>query len=117
MITLKNKVHAALDGLCGDVIYGTPADFSARERVVWRESLNRRHAQADGREYLAELNYTLDFFARSAEAAATLFAAADERMTGAGFRRESAAEIYDGEGARISARYRSLCDEKGNMCQ
>ena len=87
MITLKDRVFSAIGGLCGDVIYGTPGDFISPERIVWRESRNRRYAQADGREHLAELNYTLDIFARSAEAASELFARADERMAQAGFRR------------------------------
>jgi len=119
MITLKDRVFSAIGGLCGDVIYGTPGDFISPERIVWRESRNRRYAQADGREHLAELNYTLDIFARSAEAASELFARADERMAQAGFRRESAEEIFERESgvAHISARYRALSDAAGNTYQ
>lgn len=119
MITLKEKVFSALNGLCGDVIYGTPGDFITPERIVWRESRNRRHAQADGREYLAELNYTLDIFARSAEAAADLFARADESMAQARFRREAAEEMFERDSGvhHISARYRALADAEGNIYQ
>ncbi len=119
MITLKERVFSALNGLCGDVVYGTPGDFVSPERIVWRESRNRRYAQADGREHLAELNYTLDIFARNPEAAAELFAHADERMAQAGFRREAAEEMFETDTGvhHISARYRALSDAEGNTYQ
>jgi len=119
MITLKHRVFSALSGLCGDVIYGVPGDFTAPERIVWRESRNRRFAQADGREHLAELNYTLDIFARTPEAAAELFARADEKMAQAGFRRESAEEMFEKDTGvhHVSARYRALADAEGNTYQ
>lgn len=119
MITLKDKVFSAIGGLCGDVVYGTPGDFITPERIVWRESRNRRHAQADGREYLAELNYTLDIFARTPEDAAGLFARADQSMAQAGFRRENAEELFEKDSGvcHISARYRALADAEGNVYQ
>lgn len=119
MITLKTKVFSAIGGLCGDVIYGTPGDFTTPERIVWRESRNRRYAQADGREHLAELNYTLDIYARSSESATELFARADESMAQAGFRREAAEEMFERDSgvAHISARYRALSDAEGNTYQ
>lgn len=119
MITLKEKVFSALSGLCGDVIYGLPGDFITPERIVWRESRNRRYAQVDGREYLAELNYTLDIFARSPEDTAELFARADESMAQAGFRREAAEEMFERDTGvhHISARYRALSDAEGNVYQ
>jgi len=119
MITLKDRVFSAIGGLCGDVIYGTPGDFISPERIVWRESRNRRYAQADGREHLAEVNYTLDIFARSPEAAGELFARADEKMAQAGFRRENAEELIEKDAGvcHISARYRALADAKGNVYQ
>ena len=119
MITLKTKVYSAIGGLCGDVVYGMPGDFITPERIVWRESLNRRYAQADGREYLAELNYTLDIFARTPEAAAELFARADENMAQAGFRRESAEEMFEKDTGvhHVSVRYRALSDAEGNVYQ
>ena len=119
MITLKTKVFSAIGNLCGDVIYGTPGDFTTPEKIVWRESRNRRYAQADGREHLAELNYTQDIFARSPEAAGELFARADENMAQAGFRRENAEELIEKDLGvhHISARYRALSDAQGNTYQ
>lgn len=119
MITLRNRVFSALRGACDSVIYGLPDDFIALPRIVWRESRNRRHAQADGVEYLAELNYTLDIFAETPEAAGELFADADARMNQSGFRRESAEEIFEKDTgiAHINARYRALADSAGNTYQ
>ena len=119
MIELRERVRDALAGICGEVIYGYPADLAGRERVCWRESANRCHARADGKEYLAELNYTLDIFSPAAEGAAALMDAADARMRGAGFRREAAAEQFEGGTGlcHITARYRALADGAGNIYQ
>lgn len=119
MITLKSTVLSALSGVCEDVIYGWPKDFAGRERLIWRESLNREFAQTDAAEYLAEMNYTLDIFAPSAEGASSLFADADACMLGAGFRREAAQEVFEQDSciSHISARYRALADAAGNIYQ
>ncbi|MBQ8508250.1 MAG: hypothetical protein IJ466_12580 [Clostridia bacterium] len=119
MITIKEELRAALSGVCGEVVYGYPRDFTGDTLVGWRESGNARHAQADGREYLAELEYTLEIFAPAPEAAADLLAACDERMRGIGLRRESSAEVFEENAAlcHISARYRALADIEGNIYQ
>ena len=119
MITLKAQVCDVLSGACARVIYGRPAAMRVLPALCWRESQNRRYAQADGAEYLAELNYTLDIFAASPAAAGEIAAAADERMRGAGFRRESSADFFE-SGAqicRVSLRYRALADAAGNVYQ
>lgn len=119
MITLKTTVSDALAGACGKVIYGWPRDFAGNEFIAWRESGSREYAQADAAEYLAELNYTLEIFARSPEGVSALLTEADTRMRSAGFRRESAAELYDEDTqfCRVSARYRALADADGNIYQ
>ncbi len=119
MITLKERVCGALSGACARVIYGRPAAMRALPALCWRESQNRRHAQADGAEYLAELNYTLDIFAQSPAEAGGIAAKADERMRGAGFRRESAADFFESDAqiCRVSLRYRALADTAGNVYQ
>lgn len=119
MISLKEKVQAALAGVCSRVVYGYPRGFAGGEMICWRESENRRHAQADAKEYLAEVNYTLDIFAAGSEAAGNLLARADERMQAAGFRREAALEQFEKDLAisHVSARYRALADDQGNIYQ
>lgn len=119
MITLRQTVHDALFGACDCVIFGWPKDFTGSTFIAWRETGSREYAQADAAEYLAELNYTLDIFAETPEEASALLEEADERMRGAGLRRESAAEIYDEDTntSRVTARYRALADADGNIYQ
>ena len=119
MISLKDRVQTALAGMDAAVIYGYPRDFTGRETICWRESENRRYAQADGREYLAELRYALEIFACGSERAADLLTAADARMLAAGFQRENALEQFERDLgiAHVSARYRALADDRGNIYQ
>lgn len=119
VISLKMQVYQALQGVCETVVHGYPKDFVQLPLVAWRESANRCYAQADAREHLAELNYTLEIFAGSPQAAVGLLSQADECMRGAGLRRESAAEQLEQDTGicHISARYRALADAAGNVYQ
>jgi len=119
MITLKKEVQAALSAACENLIYGYPRYFEALPLIAWRESLNRRHAQADGAEYLSELNYTLEIFAPSSESANELLISADNALIRMGMRRENAAEQFEADASlsHITARYRCLADEQGNISQ
>lgn len=119
MISLKEQVHAALDGVCSQLVYGYPRSFTGSEMIFWRESANRTYARADAGEHLAELNYDLEIFAGSAERAGELLAAVDARLQGIGLRRESAAEQFERDLgiSHVSARYRALADARGNVYQ
>ena len=119
MISLKRQVKAALEGVCASVVYGDPRGYAGEELITWWESANRSYARTDGREHLAELNYTMEIYAPGAEAAATLLEAADARMCALGFRRESAAEQFEQNlnVSHVSARYRALADAEGNTYQ
>ena len=119
MITIKERVRACLEGACGELVYGYPRDFTGSELVSWRESGNSRHAQADGREHLAELEYSVDIFASSPEEAGEILALADGRLQELGMRRQAAAEQFEQDTAlsHISARYRALADAQGRIYQ
>ena len=119
MITLKRQLAAALEGVCARVVFGWPGDFAAAPLLCWREVGNRRHAQADGAEYLAELEYSVDIFAAAPEEAGEILSLADARLQDIGLRREACAEQFEEDGAlsRISARYRALADAEGNIYQ
>lgn len=119
MIDLKQQVFSALDGICESLFFGYPGGYTGGRMIFWRESANSRYAQADGAEYLAELNYTLEIFARSAEEAHALLSDADARLQGIGLRREAAAEQYEQDlnVSHVSARYRALADAQGNIYQ
>ena len=119
MITLKKEVQAVLSNVCGSLIYGYPRFFETLPLIAWRESLNRRHSQADAKDYLAELNYTLEIFAPDSEGANDLLSLADAQLTSMGLRREHAAEQFEADASlsHITARYRCLADEQGNIFQ
>ena len=119
MNTLKEHVCDALSGTCDCVVYGRPAQIRYLPVLCWRESLNRCFAQAEGKEYLTEVNYTLDIFAASPESAGEIAARADVRMRDAGFRRDGACELYEQERqiAHVSLRYRALADANGGVWQ
>lgn len=119
MISLKEQVCAAITGVCGEVVYGYPRSFTGKEMIFWRESENACFARADGREHLAELNYSLEIFAPGAERASALLEAADARLRGMGLRREAAAQQFEPDlgVSHVSARYRALADAQGNIYQ
>ena len=119
MITLKKEVQAALSAVCERLIYGYSRYFENLPLIAWRESLNRRRSQADAKEYLAELNYTLEIFAADSEGANELLSMADAKLLAMGMRRENAAEQFEDDASvsHITARYRVLADEQGNVYQ
>ena len=116
-MTIRNRIQAALAGVCDCVVYGYPMDLAEDMRVCWRESLNRRYAQADGREYLAEVNYTVDVFAPDAEGCDALSEGCDARMAEIGLRREDRRAVFEADCAHISMRYRALLGADGGVYQ
>lgn len=119
MITLKQQLAAALEGVCVQVVFGYPRDFTGIPLLCWRETDSRSYAQADGREHLAELEYSVDIFAASPEEAEEILALADARLQDLGLRRQAAAEQFEQDTAlsHISARYRALADAQGRIYQ
>lgn len=119
MIHLKDAVAEALKDVCENVVYGDPRGFAVDRLLAWRESANRCYARADGREYLAEINYALEIYAPDASEAATILEEADARLCALGFRREAAVEQMeqDMQASHVSARYRALTDGRGNVYQ
>ncbi len=117
MISIKNRVRAALAGVCGGAIYGYPLDMAGTARVCWRESMNRRHAQVDGREHLAELNYSVDVFDPTMEGADAIADACDAALCEIGLRREDRRVQMDDCCAHIALRYRAIADAAGGIYQ
>jgi len=119
MITLKQQLAAALEGACAQVVFGYPKDFTGAPLLCWREAGSRCYAQADGREHLAELEYSVDIFASSPEEAGEILALADGHLQELGMRRQAAAEQFEQDTAlsHISARYRALADAQGRIYQ
>ncbi|MGI6239175.1 MAG: tail completion protein gp17 [Christensenellales bacterium] len=119
MISLIHRVRDLLAGVAGAVWYHYPASWAQLPCVSWRESGNRALSQADGREHLAELTYTIDIWAKSPEENAAIASEIDRRMAAARLRRTYCADIYE-TGARLhhrALRYRAVADAAGNIYQ
>lgn len=119
MITLANTVREQLEKACATVWYFYPQSWMRMPMISWRESGNREIAQADGREHLAELEYTVDVWSDSAAENLQLAEQVDARMTALRLRREHSADVYDRKtGAHHRAmRYRCVADADGNIYQ
>lgn len=119
MITLQDEVKELLAGVCPQVFYFYPASWAVLPCVAWRESGNREIAQADGREHLAEVTYTVDIWSRSAGENAEISAQVDRRMAARRLRRSYCADVFE-TATRLHhriMRYRAVADAAGNIYQ
>ena len=87
--------------------------------ISWRESGNRELAQADGREHLAELEYTVDIWSRSPAENAATAAKVDAAMTAVRLRRDFSADLFESATGlhHRSLRYRCVADAAGRIYQ
>ena len=119
MISLKGTVRSLLESAGAQVWYFYPQNWVQLPSVSWRESGNREFAQADGREHLAELEYTVDVWSKSPAEAAELAGRIDARMASARFRRDWSADLFESATGlhHRSVRYRCVADAAGNVYQ
>lgn len=119
MITLAPKVKDLLTGLDAPVFYFYPQRWERLPAISWRESGNRELAQADGKEYLAELTYAIDIWSSSPAENLSLFEKIDARMASARFRRDYMEDLFDSntEQHHRTIRYRAAADAEGNIYQ
>ena len=119
MKSLQARVRTLLDETGLPVTYGWPALWNRFPCAAWYESGSRALAQADGREYLTELNYTVDIWADAPAELAEAAQEIDARLSGAGLRRVSSLDLYE-DGPRLfrrSMRYRAVVDVDGGVWQ
>ena len=119
MISLAKEVAAALQSVGAAVWYFHPQSWIRLPAVSWRESRNRELEQADGREHLAELGYSVDVWSKSPEENAGLAAQIDARMAAMRLRREAAEDLFETDTGlhHRSLRYRCVADAAGNIYQ
>jgi len=119
MITISSRVLELLRSTGAAVWYFYPQSWTRLPAVTWRESGNRELAQADGREHLAELEYTVDVWSDSPETNAELAARIDALMAGIRLRRDYAADLFEPSSGfhHRTARYRCVADGAGNIYQ
>lgn len=121
MISRREEVYALLKGAVGDVRVSQayPGWWAEANCVTFREASNREHARADGRAYLTEQVYEVDVWAATNEEAVAIMEKVDGALTGAGYARAQAIDLFD-EKARFyrkSLRYRILTDPEGRGYQ
>ena len=110
MDTLQAEVYTALTGTGYAVHYFYPQDGFTLPCITWRESNNREYAQADGNEYLTEVEYTVDCWATTPEETATMGAAVDVKMATLRLKRTFSYDLYEAD-TRVhhkNMRYRAL---------
>lgn len=117
MITLRSTVKSLLEATGAAVWYFYPRSWLALPAVSWRESKNREFAQADGREHLAELEYTVDVWAKGPEEAHQLADEIDELLSALRLRRDYAADLFESGMHHRTLRYRCVADAEGRIYQ
>lgn len=119
MITLASTVRALLESTGATVWYYYPQSWARLPVVSWRESGNRELAQADGREHLAELEYTVDVWSNSPAVNGELAKQIDAAMTAIRLRRDYSADLFETTTGchHRTLRYRCVADGDGNIYQ
>ena len=119
MISLANTVRGLLESTGATVWYFYPRSWIRLPAISWRESGNRELAQADGREHLAALTYSVDVWAKSPAQVAELAGAVDGAMTSMRFRRDYAEDLFESATGIFhrSLRYRCVADMDGRIYQ
>ena len=110
MENLQSEVYTALNSTGYSVSYAFPQEPVSLPCVSFYESLNREYAQADGNEYLTEVEYTIDIWAMTPEATATMGAAVDVKMATLRLKRTFSYDLYEAD-TRVhhkNMRYRAL---------
>lgn len=117
MITLKNTVREIMASTGAAVWYFYPQSWLKLPAVSWRESQNREIAQADGREHLAELEYTVDVWAKTPAQVQSLAEQIDAAMTSVRLKRSFAQDLYEAGMHHRAVRYRCVADAQGRIYQ
>ena len=110
MDSLQPEVYTALSSTGYTVLDLYPQGTANVPCVTWRESNNREYGQADGNEFITEVEYTIDVWEMTPETTATMAAAIDVKMAALGLKRTFSHDLYEAD-TRIhhkSMRYRGL---------
>lgn len=110
MDTLQAEVYTALVGTGYPVAYFFPQDASVFPRITFYESNNREYGQAEGREFVTEVEYTIDLWATTPEKTAEMAQAVDLALAALRLKRTFSYDLYE-QDTRIhhkNMRYRAL---------
>jgi hypothetical protein len=110
MDSIQAEVYTALSGTGYTVLYLYPQGAANVPCVTWRESNNREYGQADGVEFVTEVEYTIDCWAMTPEATATMASAVDTALAALRLKRTFSHDLYEQDTRvhRKNMRYRAL---------
>jgi hypothetical protein len=110
MDSLQPEVYTALSGTGYTVLYLYPQGAANVPCVTWRESNNREYGQADGNEFVTEVEYTIDCWATTPEATATMALTVDTALAALRLKRTFSHDLYETDTRvhRKNMRYRAL---------
>jgi hypothetical protein len=110
MESLQSEVYTALSSTGYAVSYFHPQEPASFPCMSFYETQNREYAQADGNEYLTEVEYTIDCWATTPEATATMGNAVDTALATLRLKRTFSYDLYEAD-TRVhhkNMRYRAL---------
>jgi len=119
MNSIAERVKELLECACRTVYYHYPAAWSQLPCISWRESGNRELMQADGREALSEVTYTVDVWARLPAEVHEIGERVDKYFAAIRLRREYSADLYESSTGyhHKTMRYRAVIDPEGRIYQ
>ena len=110
MDSLQAEVYAALSNTGYPVSYFYPQDGFVLPQITFYESDNREFGQADGNEYITEVEYTVDLWALSPEITSAMALLVDTAMSVLRLKRTFSYDLYE-QDTRVhhkNMRYRGL---------
>lgn len=110
MQTLQPEVYAALQSTGHSISYHYPASGASLPCISFYEINNREASQADGLEYLTEVEYMVDCWAITPEETATMGAEVDAQMSALRLKRVFAYDLFEPDTGihHKTMRYRAL---------
>ena len=110
MDSAQAEVYTALSDTGYTVHYFYPQTSTTPPYITWYESNNREHGQANGVEFVTEVEYTIDIWATTPEATATMASAVDTALAALRLKRTFSYDLYESD-TRVhhkNMRYRAL---------
>lgn len=110
MDSIQSEVYTALSGTGYTVSYAYPQEPVSFPCVSFYEALNREYGQAGGNEYITEVEYTIDIWATTPEATATMALAIDTALAALRLKRTFSHDLYEADTRthHKNMRYRAL---------
>jgi hypothetical protein len=110
MDSIQSEVYTALQGTGYSVSYAYPQEGVSLPCVSFYEANNREFAQADGNEYLTEVEYTIDIWASTPETTGAMALVIDDSLAALRLKRTFSHDLYETDSKihHKNMRYRAI---------